>query len=635
MENDAANHSTQAAGRTGHSRLGLFGLIRWLFHVLWTGANGLRKFLHMILLFFLFAAFFGALSDTPKVLPSEAALVIRPEGSIVEQLEGSAYDRAVAGLLGEARPQTLMSDILEALELAETDKRIDAVVLDLGAMGGTGLSKLKRIGDAIDEFELSGKPVLATSDYYSQGSYYLAARASEVYLHNDGFLFLNGLAAYRNYYKTAIDKLLIDWNVFRAGTHKSAVEPFTRTDMSPEDRSSMEHLLGELWKLYRDDIQSARELDSDAVAEIADNLVELVANSEGPLGSIYVNAGLVDGLVSRQEFQEKVLAYVAEDPEREGYFQAVGMNEFLAEHNLLHGDKSKDENVAIIVAAGTIMNGSQPPGSIGSDSTAELLRRAREDESVKAVVLRVDSPGGSVFASRIIGNEIDALKASGKPVVASMSSIAASGGYWISMTADRIFASPATITGSIGVFGMFPTFERTLDAVGITTDGTGTTRWAGEMRPDRTMAPYTRELFQHLIDKDYDDFITRVAEGRKMDKSAVDEIAQGQVWTGEDARDNGLIDEFGELEDAVAAAAELAGIDDYGTVLIEKELSAAEQLAVEFLGTVAARKMLGEALSRPRSAIDELAGLVEQALAPIAKFNDPRGSYAHCFCAME
>lgn len=617
--------------------MALVNLVKKIGNWLWTGADTLRKVLHLFVLLFLFAIVVSASLDSAPVLPSNAALVISPVGSIVEQLEGTAYDRAVAEFLGEENPQTLLQDILDGLEFAKDDERINAVVLDLRNMGGAGLSKLRVLGDAIENFRESGKPVLAMSSYYSQGSYYLAAHADEAYLHEDGFLFFTGFGSYQNFYKSAIDKLLIDWNVFRVGTHKSAVEPYMRNDMSDESRESLEQLLGQLWSLYQSDIVETRELSVGALDDITDNFVDLVSAGSGRLGDIYLERGLLDGLLTQAEFQEKVLEYVEEHPDHEGQYQWASLRDYLVDQRLSQPDAVREENVAIVVASGTILNGKQAPGTIGGDSTSQLLKRARMDESVKAVVLRVDSPGGSVFASRLIGSEVRALQKAGKPVVASMSSSAASGGYWISMAADRIFANSATITGSIGVFGMFPTFERTLDAVGISTDGIGTSPWAGALRPDREMSEDAKQLFQLLVNHDYDDFISRVSEDREIDKQQVDRIAQGQVWTGADALANGLVDEIGSLEDAVAAAAELAELEDgdFGRKYINPELSGAEQFAVEFLATATGRKLLGEAVSRPQSSVDRLAAMIEQALSPMMLFNDPKGSYSHCFCSFE
>jgi protease-4 len=604
-----------------------------LFSAVWSGADAVRKVLHLLLLLVIFVVFVGVISGgAPVPLPSKAALVIQPSGSLVEQLEGDPVDRAISEALGDGRPQTLVRDIIDALEFATDDDRIKVVYLDLNGMSGGGLAKLRRIGAAIDSFRDSGKPVIASADFLTQQTYYLAAHADEVYLHPDGVLFLQGFGSYGNYYKDAIDKLLIDWNVFRVGTHKSAVEPFTRMDMSDEDRETRSRLLEQLWALYRDGIVAARELEEGAVQAYADNLLDNIRAANGDFATAALDKGLVDGLLTHTEVRDRLIDIVGEDEERPDTYNAAGMQEYLAQMRMLSGGLVEDRNVAVIVASGEIFFGTQPPGTIGGDSTAELLRMARNDDSVKAVVLRVDSPGGSAFAAELIVDEIKALQADGKPVVASMSSVAASGGYSISMDADQIIASPATITGSIGVFAMLPTFQRSLGALGIATDGVGTTPWAGQLRLDREMSEEAKALVQLGVEDTYDDFISEVAASRGLDKTEVDRIGQGQVWTGADALENGLVDQLGEFEDAVAAAAALAGMDDYGIKFIEQELTPTQQLIIDLVSSADRFGVdLDGLLPRP-SALERAAGaLVEQAELML-RFNDPRGMYMHCFC---
>ena len=605
--------------------------------LVWTGVNGVRKVLHLLVLLFIFSIVFGAISSTAPRLPSEAALLIRPTGTLVEQLEGDPYDRAIAGLLGDEKPQTLVQDIIDGLEYAEDDSRIKAVVLDLRALGGGGLSKLQRIGIALDDFRASGKPVIASADFYSQQAYYIASHADEVYMHPDGLLFLPGFAVYRNYFKDAIDKLKIDWNIFKVGTHKSFVEPYMRTDMSDEDRSAMTRLLDQLWDHYKEEVATARGLDVSVLDDFTVNFFDNVQTDNGDVAAVALRLGLVDGLVTRSEFNTKIVEYVGSDDDNSDDFRAIHLDEFLSQTRLLNGDKSESENVAIVVASGEILGGDQPPGIVGGESTARLLRRARNDDSVKAVVLRVDSPGGSAFASEVIRNEVEALQEAGKPVVASMSSVAASGGYWISMAADRIYANTATITGSIGIFGMFPTFQRSLATLGITTDGVGTTAWAGQLRPDRAMSDEAKALFQTIIEKGYDDFISKVSTHRELEKAEVDRIGQGQVWTGMDALAFGLIDGIGDLDQAIITAAELAELEEgaYGQKLIEKELSPGEQLAVDFLGTAKRIGVDPNVFIRKPSASMQKIGNILNALSPLKRFNDPKGVYSHCFCVFE
>lgn len=605
--------------------------------VVWHGADGLRKILHLCLLLFVFAVIFGALASNSPLIPNQAALIIAPVGGLVEQLDGDPYDRAIAELLGDAKPETLVQDIVDGLRMAKDDARIKVVVLELDRLGSGGLSKLERIGDAIDDFRQSGKPVIANASFYSQSAYYLAAHASEVYLHPNGLLLPQGFSMYMNYYKNALDKLEVDWNVFRVGTHKSAVEPFLRVDMSDEDRASRVHLIDQLWGKYQADVVAARALDDDAVNDFANNLLHHLDENDGDIAAVAMQLGFVDGLLTRGELQSIVADYAGIDSKSDRGYKAAQLGEYLKEMRLFDAAESGEHNVAIVVAAGMILNGSQSPGTIGGESTANLLRRALRDESVQAVVLRVDSPGGSSLASEQIRNEIEALQAAGKPVVASMSSLAASGGYWISMAADKIYARETTITGSIGIFGMFPTFQRTLNTLGVTTDGVGSTIWAGQFRADREMSDDAKTLIQTIINNGYDDFISKVAAHRNMDKAAVDKIAQGQVWTGLDALDLGLIDGIGDLEESIAAAAELADLEEsnYGTKYIEQQLSPTEQLALDFLSSV---KWVGIDLSGVnvrRSSVEKLAKIVEGAISPFMRFNDPKGMYAYCFCSVE
>ena len=608
-----------------------------IFSVLWSGIDGVRKVMHLIVLLFIFSILVSALSSQMPTMPSKGALVIRPTGRLVEQLAGNPYDRALQELFGEENPQTLAQDVIDGLEYAKDDSRIKAVVLDLSAMSGGGLSKLQRVAGAIDDFRSSGKPVIANADYYGQGTYYLASHADEVYLHPDGIFLLRGFGSYMNYYKGLFDKLLVDWNVFKVGTHKSAPEPFTRDSMSDENRESMSNLLNQLWDLYKNDVVTARELEQGTIDDLLNNLVEYTETLNGDLAQMAVDFGFVDGLLTRNELRARIMEASGTEEDKHGNYPATGLDDYLDQMRLIKGDAEAAENVAVVVAAGQILNGSQPPGTIGGDSTASLLRRARQDDSVKTVVLRVDSPGGSAFASELIRNEIEALKAAGKPVVVSMSSVAASGGYWISMAADRIFASQYTITGSIGIFVMFPTFQRSLDAIGVTTDGVGSTFWAGEFRADREVSDETRTLIQQLINKGYDDFISKVAMHRDIDKDDVDTIAQGQVWTGNEAFEHGLIDEIGDLDAAIAFAAELAELEPggYGKKFFEEELSPGEQLALDLMGGAKWFGFSPALFSAQRSSIERVADVLEDAISPLLRFNDPKGVYAHCFCVFQ
>jgi protease-4 len=605
-----------------------------LLSAIWSGLDGIRKILHLALLLFIFLLFFGLTANDPVVMPSGAALTIEPYGVLVEQLEGDPYDRAIDALLGDGKPQTRTQDIVDAFSYARDDDRIELVFLDLNRVLGGGLSKLQQIAEAMDQFRAAGKTIVANADFMSQQAYFLAAHADEIYLHPDGAVMFRGYGRFSTYYKDAIDLLRIDWNVFRVGTHKSFVEPYTRTDMSDEDRAASERLVNSMWQMYRDDVVAARGLDEGSIDHFAVNLLDYVSRANGDIAIAARDFGLVDELLTRSEVQQRMIDYVGEDADHPGRFNATNMYDYLRQMRFLDVGEVQDQNVAIVIASGDILFGEQSPGIIGADSTAALLRRARGDETVSAVVLRVDSPGGSSFAAEVIADEVRALRGAGKPVVASMSSVAASGGYAISMHADKVFASASTITGSIGVFGMFPTYQRSIETVGITTDGVGTTPWSGQFRPDREMSDATRQLFQLFIEDTYDDFISDVAVGRGLEKSAVDAIGQGQVWTGVEALQNGLVDELGSLDDAILAAATMAGLADgeFGTFMIEQELSPSEQIILDFLSVAASTGVDLSRWVRTPEFINRIARRIDETTDGLLRFNDPNGIYRHCLC---
>ena len=604
-----------------------------LLSAIWSGVDGFRKILHLLLLLVVFAVFFGAMQGTTPALPDGVALLVQPVGAIVEELEGDPFDLALAEILDEVPPQTRLQDIIDALEYAKQDDGVEVVHLEVSGVGGVGLSKLQRIAAAIEDFKSSGKPVIASADFLSQGGYYLAAHADEVYLHPNGSILMQGYGRYRNYFADAIDKLKLDWNIFRVGTHKTFVEPFERMDMSDQDREATKHLIDQLWGSYRDEVAAARGLEVSAIDDYANNFLAAISDSQGDPASAALNAGLVDELKTRTEVRQRLIDEVGTDDSDEDEYNGIGMGEYLSTSKFLNGDRSSDENIGVIIASGTITGGSQPPGVIGAESTSDLLRQARNDDSVKAVVLRVDSGGGGVFASTVIAEEIAALQDSGKPVIASMSSVAASGGYWISVGADRVFANASTITGSIGIFGMFPTYQRTLAHIGIATDGVGSNPMTGELRSDRAMSDDARALLQLVIEDGYNDFIGRVATYRGMDLDAVDKVGQGRVWTGADALEFGLVDELGDLEEAIAYAAEIMDLEEgWGRKTIQLELSPTEQVIVDLLAVANSLGLDLTGMRRSPTTLERIAGQLESMIAPLSRFNDPQGAYAHCLC---
>jgi protease IV len=605
--------------------MGFFGLV-------WRILEGIRRVLHLILLLVIFGFILAALHTSIPIVPHTAALVIAPEGSLVEQLSSDPVRRAFGEASGGPAPETLLRDVIDAVAAAKTDSRIKLIVLDLGALDASGLSKLQEIGAALRDFRAAGKRVVVAADSLDQTQYYLAAQAGEVYLDPLGLVYLDGFSYYRMYLKDAIEKLGVDVNVFRAGTYKSFTDQFSRSDMAASEREESSVWLEALWNAYQQDVTRARSLPAGALNEfVADEPAALTAVN-GDAAKLALQRGLVTALKSRRQVADDLKVFVGEDDDSHS-FNSIGMNQYLASVRSKRVLKSKsDSKVGIVVASGEILDGHQPPGTIGGESTADLLRQARYDKAVKAVVLRVDSPGGSMFASEQILREVQTLRKAGKPVVVSMSSYAASGGYYISSAANQIFASPTTLTGSIGVFSVVPTFQRTLEKLGVKVDGLGTTAIAGDMRLDRALTPATRRILQTSVDHAYAEFLRRVADGRKKAVEDVDKIAQGRVWAGVDAQRIGLVDHLGGLKDATDAAAKLAELSaDYGVDYIEPELSLRQQLLMQLRSETLRMGQIAGFVA-PRGDVERMLDpLLEQARA-IARLNDPRGLYAYCWC---
>ncbi len=604
---------------------GFFGLV-------WRILERIRKVLHLVLLLVIFGFVLAALHTSIPTVPRTAALVIAPEGELVEQLSSDPVRRAFGEASGGPAPETLLRDVIDAIAAAKSDARIKLIVLDLGSLDASGLSKLQEIGAALRDFRAAGKRVVAAADSLDQTQYYLAAQAGEVYLDPMGLVYLDGFSYYRMFLKDAIDKLNVDVNVFRAGTFKSYTDQFSRSDMAPSEREETSVWLEALWNAYQQDVTRARSLPAGALNEFVADEPAALAAVNGDAAKLALQRGLVTALKSRRQVADELKVLVGEDEDTHS-FNSIGMSQYLASVRSKHVLKSRsDSKVGIVVAAGEILDGHQPPGTIGGESTADLLRQARYDNAVKAVVLRVDSPGGSMFASEQILREVQTLRKAGKPVVVSMSTYAASGGYYISAAANQIFASPTTLTGSIGVFSVVPTFQRTLEKFGVKVDGLGTTPLAGDMRQDRPLTAATRQILQSSVDHAYAEFLRRVGDGRKKPVEDVDKIAQGRVWAGVDAQRIGLVDHLGGLKDATDAAAKLAELgSDYDVDYIEPELNLREELLMQLRSeTLHLAQIAG--LIPPRSDIERvLDPMLEQARA-IAKLNDPRGLYAYCWC---
>ena len=579
--------------------------------------NLLFLFLAMGLLAILFS------NDDPKIAKT-TALVIEPKGKLVEQLTA----KTVGSLIDEARGagivETLLKDVIDAIDAAKDDDRVQLLVLDLNSFSGAGLTKLQDMAEAITNFKTSGKKVIAIADFYGQDAYYLAAHADEVIVNEMGEILIEGFGRGRMYFKEGIDKLGLDVNIFKVGTFKSAVEPFELNGMSEYAKEANENWLGDLWQIYLNDVTAARGLKPQSLNQYAQEFAKLVVQANGDLSA--VDFGLADQALSRVEAREYLIELVGENKETHSY-NRVGLDDYLTTiKEDRFGRETKGKKVAVVVARGTILDGTQPAGTIGGDSTAALIRKARNDEEVKAIVLRVDSGGGSAFASEVIRRELEKARADGKPVIASMGSVAASGGFWISTSSDQIWAHPSTITGSIGIFGIFPTYQKPLAKyLGIRVDGVGTAPLAGGARMDRELPSEMGDAIQSMVERGYRDFLQRVADSRGMTTEEVDKVAQGRVWSGSDAYKLGLVDNLGDLDDAIAAAAKLAELDeDYVVSYIKQEEGFQDKFVRELMaGAISASNQNSISISP----LNRMLLKVQHAAADFGALNDPNHAY--------
>ena len=625
----------------------VFGdMIGRIFVGIWRGLDGLRKFLHLVVLLTIFGFVVGALRTSIPHIADKSALVIAPKGEIVEQLSGSAVDQAMARVQGDAREETLLWDLVDALKAAKKDARIAAVVLDLNSMTAGGQPTLAELTAAIKDFRSSGKKVVAHATSFLQESYYVAAAADEIYLDPMGLVAIDGYDRYRTYYKDLLDKLGVEVNLFRVGAYKSAAEVYVRSDMSPEDREESLAYLNGLWFNYRKAVAEARGLTPTDISDYVNNSVPAMLAAKGNSAKVALDAKLVTGLKSSLDVERRMVELVGGDSKKteekveadksdagESY-NSTSLEDYLrvvqAEKRARSGGKDK---IGVIIAAGEILDGSQPPGSVGGETAAMLIRQAREDDDVKAIVLRVDSPGGSVFASEQIYREVRAAQEAGKTVVVSMGDLAASGGYYIASSADEIWAHPATITGSIGIFGAIPTFQNTLNKLGVSVDGVGTTKLSGQLRLDRPLGEDAKVLLQSFIERGYEEFLGHVAEGRKKTRDEVHAIAQGRVWIGTDAKSNGLVDHLGLFDQAVKSAAKLAELsDDYEVERIEPELSWAESLALQIKVWFATNFVGDIAAHIPALQVAREFEPLQRELTRWSRMNARDNRYAYCFC---
>lgn len=599
----------------------------------WRVLDGVRRGVHLVLMLAVAAVILAASHHSLPMVPSKAALVVHFDGRLVEQSSDDALGQSIRAVSGSpAESQVVLRDVVAAIRTAAKDARIQALVLETENLAGGGLTKYRSVADAIETFRHSGKPVYAHGRYVSQDQYYLLAQADHAYLDPAGLIDVTGYAAYGLYFRDALDKLGVTVNVFKVGTHKSFTEPFTREDQSPEDREQTLGWIKPLWATYRSDIEHRRHLKDGTLDHYVNDAVALMKSTEGDAAKLAQQQGLVEALKTRLEFDKEIAGLVGEDSSTHS-FNAIDSDAYVDATESDRQIRHSSGEVAVLVAQGEIVTGERGPGTIGSDTYAGLLRDARFDDDVKAVVLRIDSGGGSMLASEIIRQEVAALKAAGKPVIASFSSVAASGGYYIAMEADEIWASPTTITGSIGVFGMVPTFERTLGKLGVASDGVATSPLAGSLDVERALTPETKTVMQLGVEHAYHEFVGRVASTRKKDPAAIEAIAEGRVWIGTDAQQRGLVDHLGDLDAAERAAAARANLpaDHYSITWLEKDLSWKQKLlrAFDASGEGMIARWTGRTV--PTGAVRAYTA-AERQLRALQALDDPRRIYAYCGC---
>ncbi len=608
------------------------GVFATLFVWAWNLFNFIRRLVFGAIALLLLIIFLVALRSSGGArLGERTALVLNPKGNIVEQYTSEPAQRALASAFGGKVREVQLRDILRAIDAAAADSRIERLVIEPDEIAGAGMSTLHEIGAAIERFKAAGKDVVAVSNSMSQGQYLLAAHANQILLHPDGDLLLEGLGRYRTYYKDALDWLGVEVHLFRVGEYKSYAEPYIRNDASPESKEADLFWMNDVWNGYLKEIGAARKLDPKGIAAQIDNYTTSIKAANGDLAQLALDGKLVDKLATHDEAEALL---IAKGVKEEHSFRQVDFQDYLGivQRENLHDTRPQ---VAVVVAEGEIMSGDQAAGTVGGESTAKLIRSARENNKVKALVLRVNSPGGDAFASELIRREVELTKSAGKPVIVSMGDVAASGGYWISMNGDQIFAEPTTITGSIGIFGLFMNIPNTLAKIGVHTDGVGTTAFAGAIDPRRSLDPKVGAVIQSIIDKGYQSFIGKVAAARKKKPEEIDAIGRGRVWSGAQAKERGLVDQLGGLREATAAAAQAANIGgNYQVRYVEKEMSAWERFAVSLSNDALAR--IGRAVV-PEAARVLLAQADVQGQLKLLRSLDANkvGVFAYCFCEIK
>jgi protease-4 len=604
------------------------------FSFIWRFIDGTRRAVMNLIFILIVVILVIGFTAGSKRIEDKTVLVLDLKGSLVEQTTGNVREALSSQLQGgETRQDVQLRDILQVLDAAATDPKIGGIVLLTDDFDGAGIAMMRDVADAIDRFKATGKRVVAWGSNYNQRQYFIASHANEVLLHPMGTVELEGFGGHRNYYHDALDKLGITVNLMKVGTYKSFAEPYIANEASDPAKEAEKYLYDGLWKNFTDSVEKARKLPDGAIMNTINNLPQLVTAAHGDLAKLALDAKFVDGLATRDELRQMMITRGVMDDKIHS-FRQINFEDYLARQKpQLAGDA-----VAVIIASGEISDGTAGPGSIGGLSTANMIRTAREDDRVKAIVLRVDSPGGSAFGAELIRRELEVTRKAGKPVVISMGDVAASGGYWISTSSDEVIADPATVTGSIGVFAILPTADKAMDKLGVHSDGYTTTWLRDGYNPTRPLDPKLHDVIQSTIEHIYADFTGKVAAARKSTPEKIDEVAQGRVWTGQQAKDRNLVDTLGGFQDAIKSAAKRAKLgDDYRVAYVERELGGFDRLVHLFDARIASAitaqtdATLARTTGVPPAVVHDVAADLAW-LTEVTQQHKPFSAVAHCFC---
>ena len=612
-----------------------FPPLRRGFGAFWRALDATRRaVINLIFLLIVIAILIAIFGGGAKPLAEKTTLVLDLQGPLVEETPGGVREAVLANVSGEVKKNVQLRDVLAVLDTASKDKNIGSMVILLDELQGGGLASLREVAAGVERFRATGKKVTAWGSSYNQRQYLVAAKADEVFLHPMGGVMLEGFGRYRNYYRDALDKVGVTVNLLKVGTYKSAAEPFIANGPSEAAAEADRYLNNGLWTTYTTDVEKARKLPAGAIMQTIDNLPAMMTAAGGDIAKLSLNGKLVDGLKTRDELRQFMMARGAKNTEGTN-FRQINYTDYLARLRPVHiGDA-----VGVVIASGEIGDGIASPGAIGGLSTSRLIRQAREDKSIKAIVLRVDSPGGSAFGSELIRRELELTRAAGKPVVVSMGNVAASGGYWISTSSDEVIADAATITGSIGVFAILPTADKVVEKLGIHTAGSPTTWLADAGNPLRPLDPRFAQVIQGSINHVYGDFLNLAAKARKTTPEKIDEVAQGRVWTGLQAKERNLVDRIGSYGDALASAAKRAKLgSDYRVTYLEQETSNVDRLIGMFGSKAMASLGLGEhvklGLATTGLPADAALGMAQDLswLSGITREHKPFMALTHCLC---